>query len=127
LSYEWGPLQVPLPDLSNQAACRLGDSDARLLLFPVIGHPLNMDVAFSPDLVEFRVASQQNSVVLLGEGSCKAVRVSNGAFRLQMCCGQSQVSDLCRNFGISDATYCNWKARFAGMTVVCGGLAIFSG
>ena len=27
------------------------------------------------------------------------------------------VADLCRKFGISDATYYNWKAKYAGMTV----------
>ena len=26
-------------------------------------------------------------------------------------------ADLCRKFGISDATYYNWKAKYAGMTV----------
>lgn len=29
----------------------------------------------------------------------------------------SKVSELCRKHGISDATYYNWKAKFAGMTV----------
>jgi putative transposase len=24
---------------------------------------------------------------------------------------------LCRRHGISDATFCNWKAKYAGMTV----------
>lgn len=28
-----------------------------------------------------------------------------------------KVADLCRKHGISDATYYNWKAKFAGMTV----------
>ena len=27
------------------------------------------------------------------------------------------VGDLCRKYGISNATYYNWKARYAGMTV----------
>ena len=27
------------------------------------------------------------------------------------------VSDLCRKYGMSDATYYNWKARYAGLTV----------
>jgi putative transposase len=27
------------------------------------------------------------------------------------------VLDLCRKHGISDATFYNWKARYAGMTV----------
>ena len=26
-------------------------------------------------------------------------------------------ADLCRKYGISDATYYNWKAKFGGMTV----------
>jgi putative transposase len=29
----------------------------------------------------------------------------------------ARVADLCRKFGISDATYYNWKAKYAGMTV----------
>lgn len=28
-----------------------------------------------------------------------------------------KVSDLCREYGISDATYYNWKAKYGGMTV----------
>lgn len=28
-----------------------------------------------------------------------------------------KVADICRKYGISDATYYNWKAKFAGMTV----------
>ena len=27
----------------------------------------------------------------------------------------ARVADLCRKFGISDATYYNWKAKFGGM------------
>ena len=29
----------------------------------------------------------------------------------------SKVADLCRKHGMSDATYYNWKAKYAGMTV----------
>lgn len=29
----------------------------------------------------------------------------------------AKVAELCRKHGISDATYYNWKAKFAGMTV----------
>jgi putative transposase len=29
----------------------------------------------------------------------------------------AKVSDLCRRYGMSDATYYNWKARYAGLTV----------
>jgi putative transposase len=29
----------------------------------------------------------------------------------------AKLSDLCRKYGISDATYYNWKAKYAGMTV----------
>jgi len=29
----------------------------------------------------------------------------------------AQVSDLCRRYGVSVATYYNWKAKYAGMTV----------
>jgi putative transposase len=29
----------------------------------------------------------------------------------------ARVADLCRKYGISEATYYNWKARYAGMTV----------
>jgi len=29
----------------------------------------------------------------------------------------SKVVDLCRKYGMSDATYYNWKARYAGLTV----------
>jgi putative transposase len=29
----------------------------------------------------------------------------------------AKVSDLCRKYGMSDATYYNWKARYAGLTV----------
>jgi putative transposase len=29
----------------------------------------------------------------------------------------ARVADLCRNYGMSEATYYNWKARYAGMTV----------
>jgi len=29
----------------------------------------------------------------------------------------AKVSDLCRQHGISDATYYNWKAKYAGLTV----------
>ena len=28
-----------------------------------------------------------------------------------------KVVELCRKYGISDATYYNWKAKFGGMTV----------
>jgi putative transposase len=28
----------------------------------------------------------------------------------------AKVSDLCRKYGMSDATYYHWKARYAGMT-----------
>jgi putative transposase len=28
----------------------------------------------------------------------------------------AKVSDLCRKYGMSDATYHNWKAKYAGMT-----------
>jgi putative transposase len=28
----------------------------------------------------------------------------------------AKASDLCRKHGMSDATYCNWKARYDGMT-----------
>lgn len=27
------------------------------------------------------------------------------------------ISELCRKYGISDATYYNWKAKYGGMTV----------
>jgi hypothetical protein len=39
----------------------------------------------------------------------------------------ARVSDLCRNYGMSDANYYNWKARYAGMTAVCGRPAMSSG
>ena len=29
----------------------------------------------------------------------------------------ARVSNLCRRHGISDATYYNWKAKYAGLTV----------
>jgi putative transposase len=29
----------------------------------------------------------------------------------------AKVTDLCRKYGVSDATYYNWKARYAGLTV----------
>jgi putative transposase len=29
----------------------------------------------------------------------------------------AKVMDLCRKLGISDATFYNWKAKYAGMTV----------
>lgn len=29
----------------------------------------------------------------------------------------ARVADLCRKYGMSDASYCNWKAKYAGMTV----------
>jgi putative transposase len=29
----------------------------------------------------------------------------------------AKVSDLCRKYGMSDATYYNWKARYTGLTV----------
>jgi putative transposase len=28
----------------------------------------------------------------------------------------AKVAELCRKYGISDATYYNWKAKYAGMT-----------
>jgi putative transposase len=28
-----------------------------------------------------------------------------------------KVAEVCRKYGISDATYYNWKSRFGGMTV----------
>jgi putative transposase len=28
-----------------------------------------------------------------------------------------KLTDLCRKYGISDATYYNWKAKYGGMTV----------
>lgn len=29
----------------------------------------------------------------------------------------AKVANLCRKYGISDATYYNWKAKYAGLTV----------
>jgi len=29
----------------------------------------------------------------------------------------ARIADLCRKYGMSDATYYNWKAKYAGMTV----------
>jgi putative transposase len=29
----------------------------------------------------------------------------------------TRVADLCRKYGMSDATYYNWKAKYAGLTV----------
>jgi len=29
----------------------------------------------------------------------------------------ARVTDLCRRYGMSDATYYNWKAKYAGLTV----------
>jgi len=29
----------------------------------------------------------------------------------------ASVADLCRKYGMSDASYYNWKAKYAGMTV----------
>lgn len=29
----------------------------------------------------------------------------------------ASVTDLCRKYGMSDATYYNWKAKYSGMTV----------
>ncbi len=29
----------------------------------------------------------------------------------------TKLPDLCRKYGISDATYYNWKAKYSGMTV----------
>jgi len=29
----------------------------------------------------------------------------------------AKVADLCRKYGVSDATYYNWKAKYAGLTV----------
>jgi putative transposase len=29
----------------------------------------------------------------------------------------ASVADLCRKYGMSDATYYNWKSKFSGMTV----------
>jgi putative transposase len=39
----------------------------------------------------------------------------------------ARVSDLWRKYGMSDATYYNWKARYAGMSAVCGRPAILDG
>jgi putative transposase len=29
----------------------------------------------------------------------------------------AKVADLCRKYGMSDATYYNWKVKYAGLTV----------
>jgi putative transposase len=29
-----------------------------------------------------------------------------------------KVAEICRKYGISDATYYNWKAKFGGLTVL---------
>lgn len=29
----------------------------------------------------------------------------------------ARIADLCRKYGMSDATYYNWKAKYTGMTV----------
>jgi len=29
----------------------------------------------------------------------------------------TKISDLCRKYGMSDATYYNWKSKYAGLTV----------
>jgi putative transposase len=29
----------------------------------------------------------------------------------------AKIADLCRKYGMSDASYYNWKAKYAGMTV----------
>jgi putative transposase len=31
--------------------------------------------------------------------------------------GGTKVAELCRKYGISEATYYNWKGKYAGMTV----------
>lgn len=31
--------------------------------------------------------------------------------------GRGENKDLCRKYGISDVTFCNWKAKYAGLTV----------
>ena len=40
---------------------------------------------------------------------CAGIRVQLGP--------EFAVAELCRKYGISDATYYNWKAKFGGMTV----------
>ena len=29
----------------------------------------------------------------------------------------AKIADLCRKYGMSDATYYNWKAKYAGLTI----------
>jgi putative transposase len=29
----------------------------------------------------------------------------------------AKITDLCRKYGMSDATYYNWKAKYAGLTI----------
>jgi putative transposase len=31
--------------------------------------------------------------------------------------GEAGAADLCRKYGMSDATYYDWKAKYAGLTV----------
>ncbi len=33
----------------------------------------------------------------------------------------AKVAELCRKYGMSDASYYNWKAKYAGMTVRTSG------
>ena len=44
--------------------------------------------------------SEEQIIVVLKEGEAGA-----------------KVADLCRKYGMSEATYYNWKAKYAGMTV----------
>ena len=44
--------------------------------------------------------SEEQSIAVLNEGEAGA-----------------KVADLCRKYGMSEATYYNWKAKYAGMTV----------
>jgi len=49
-----------------------------------------------------------------GEGSIESKEVHRGT---DHCCAGAKAAALCGKYGMSDASYYNWKAKYAGMTV----------
>ena len=52
-----------------------------------------------------------------GSGESRAVHRGRGHAVLKEAEAGARVSDLCRTYGMSDATYYNWRSKYPGMTV----------
>jgi putative transposase len=76
-------------------------SGKNLLIFdPVLGEHIIIKDILRRNSMKAKRYTEEQIIAVLKEGEAGA-----------------SIGDLCRKYGISNATYYNWKARYAGMTV----------